>query len=496
METMNRRHFLGSMGKISLGVMGSSMILPLFSACSGGSAGTQKPLNFVFILSDDQAWNHLSAYGATDFYETPNIDRIAQEGMVFTDAYSASPVCSPARASIMTGKNPARLHLTNYIPGGTFPHAPLIGKPMSQGLTLDVKILPQYLAERGYVSGHFGKWHLSPDRQFDDPGRFYEPQHRGFDDVLLNLKPEPDHDPFDDPHHVESITQRSVEFIRNNREKPFFLYVSHHVVHRPLIEEPELIEKYENKSGSEHPMNNPVMGAMVERMDNGIGRILYTLDELELTDNTVVIFYSDNGGLSTLQAQDPLRGGKSMLFEGGIRVPLCIRWPGVVEPGSFSNVPVISDDFLPTMLTMAGIGYNSSDYDGLDLTSLLRNGLIPSREELYWHYPHYHHHGYQPSGAIRMGDYKLIEWYEQTIWGEPGQVSLYNLKEDIGETTDLAREMPELADEMRKKLREWRKSVNAQEMQRNPFYDPENAHHRSETGLSYTRGPGIRHLMD
>ncbi|MFU8862122.1 MAG: sulfatase [Cyclonatronaceae bacterium] len=496
MESMNRRDFIGNLGRLTLGIAGTTMMYPFLSSCSGTDSDPRKPLNIVFILSDDQAWNHVSYHGATDFYETPNINRITSEGMHFTNAYSASPVCSPTRASIMSGKNPARLHLTDYIPGGTYPYAPVIGQPISRGLPVDVKILPQFLAEKGYVSGHFGKWHLSPDRQFDDPGRFYEPQHRGFDDVLLNVKPEPDHDPFDDPHHVESITNRSVRFLHENQNKPFFLYVSHHVVHRPLIEEPDLIRKYERKPGADHPMNNPVMGAMVERMDRGIGRILDMLDDLKLTDNTVVIFYSDNGGLSTLQAQDPLRGGKSMLFEGGIRVPLSVRWPGVVRPGTRSDVPVISDDFVPTILSMTGIRHNRSDFDGVNLTSHLQNGTDPGREALYWHYPHYHHHGYQPSGAIRVGNYKLIEWYEQTLWGEPGQVSLFNLKDDIGETRDLSRDMPDLAAELRRQLHDWRKTVNAQEMRRNPHYDPENAYHRSETGLQYTRGPGIRHLMD
>lgn len=493
MDSISRRDFLGSVGKLGLGLAGTGFMLSYLNGCANS---VSKPLNFVFILSDDQGWNHVGYHGVTDFYETPNINRIAREGMFFTDAYSASPVCSPTRASIMTGRNPARLHLTDYIPGGTYPHAPVIGDPISRGLPLDEKIIPQYLAEKGYVSGHFGKWHLSPDRQYDDPGRFYEPQHRGFHDVLLNLKPEPDHDPFDDPHHVESITQRSVDFIRNNRDKPFFLHTSHHVVHRPLIEEPELVEKYEKKPGASHPMNNPIMGAMVERMDRGIGRILDTLDELGLTENTVVIFYSDNGGLSTLQAQDPLKGGKSMLFEGGIRVPLCIRWPGVIKPGTSSDVPVISDDFLPTMLAMTGIRNRSTQFDGVNLSKLLSDGVAPDREALYWHYPHYHHHGYAPSGAIRMGDYKLIEWFERKLWGEPNQVSLFNLREDIGETRDLATEMPELANLMRRKLHDWRREVGAREMRRNPLYDPERAYVRTQPDLEYTRGPGIPHLVD
>lgn len=478
--------------RLFTGVAGFFLMVLFMQGCGRDDEVSQKPLNIVFILSDDQGWNHVGYNGSTDFYETPNIDRIASEGIYFSDAYSANPVCSPARASLMTGKNPARLHLTNYIPGGTWPYAPVIGPQMQRYLSMDEKILPQYLSDHGYVSGHYGKWHLSPDRQFDDSGRFLEPQHRGFDDALITLKPKPDHDPYDDPHNVEEITQRSLEFIDQNKDKPFFLHVSHNVVHRPLIEVPELIEKYENKPGAELGKNNPIMGAMVERMDEGIGRILDRLDEHNLTENTVVIFFSDNGGLERLQDQDPLKGGKAMVFEGGIRVPLVIRWPGVIEPGTKSTTPVISDDFVPTILDMIGSDADVSAMDGVSLVPLLTGKGDLNREALYWHYPHYHHNGYQPSGAIRKGDYKLIEWYEETLWGARNQVSLYNIREDIGETNDLAAEMPERAGRMRQELYEWRDALNVQEMRRNPFYDPERVDQRSEINLQYRKRPGIR----
>lgn len=475
------------------------LVIAFVQACSPSKSLDERPPNIVFILSDDQAWNHMAYLELgeiSNFYETPNIERIANEGIYFTDAYAANPVCSPSRASIMTGKNPARLHLTNYIPGGVFPYAPIIGPPMARFLSMDEKIMPEYLKELGYVTGHFGKWHLSPDRQYDQPGRFFDPQHRGFDDVLLNVKPEANHDPFDDPHHVESITQRTISFIEQNKDQQFFAYVSHHVVHRPLIEEPDLIKKYEDKPEANNPANNPIMGAMVERMDDGIGRILDKLDELNLTENTIVIFFSDNGGLSTLQAQDPLRGGKSMVFEGGIRIPFAVRWPGVITTGSHSSTPVISDDLLPTILDMVGYNKPVSDFDGVSLVPLITIGTEPDREALYWHYPHYHHHGYQPSAAIRMGDYKLIEWFEETEWGRPNQVNLFNLSDDLGELNDISDEMPELANSMRKKLHAWRKTINAQEMRRNPLYDPERAYVRSEIELSDTKGPGIREMYE
>jgi arylsulfatase A len=466
-----RRGFINKAGIAGISLVGSSIFFPLLQGCNLG--GVKKPLNIVFILADDQGWNQVGYHGFGDFYETPNIDRIAREGMHFTDAYSASPICSPTRASLMTGKNPARLHLTDYIPGGLFPYAPLQGQAIQTYLPLEEKILPQYLAEKGYVCGHFGKWHLSPDRHFDEPGRFYDPQYRGFYDVLLNAKPEEDHNPYDDAHHVESITQRSLKFLEENKDKPFFLYMSHHVVHRPLIETPELIEKYASKPDSDNPVNNPIMGAMVERMDNGIGRVLDKLDELGLTGNTVVIYYSDNGGLKLLQSQDPLRGGKAMVFEGGIRVPFCVRWPGVIEPGSKSSIPVISDDFFPTILEIVGIKPGMEGRDGKSMVSILKGDNSLERDALYWHYPHYHHLGFKPSGAIRVGDYKLIEWFEESIWGLPNQISLYNISDDISESKDLSYEMPELAAKMREQLHRWRRSVNAQEMTRNPFYDPD-----------------------
>jgi arylsulfatase A len=459
-----------SVTTLQIGLAGSTILLPLCQGCGIRGNEAVKPLNIVFILSDDQGWNQVGYHGITDYYETPNIDRIAREGMYFTNAYSASPVCSPTRASIMTGKNPARLHLTDYIPGGLYPHARLTRDPMEPYLPLAEKLLPQYLKEAGYVTGHFGKWHLSPDRNFDEPGRFFDPQYRGFDDVLVNAKPSPGHDPFDDPHHVEAITRASLKFLDDNKDNPFFLYVSHHIVHTPLIERDYLVQKYRDKPGSEKALNHPVMGAMIERMDDGIGRILDKLEELGLAGNTVVIFFSDNGGLELHQSQDPLRGGKAMLFEGGIRVPFCIRWPGVIEPGRISTVPVISDDFLPTLLEIAGQNADIYGLDGKSLVPLFREAGDLERDALYWHYPHYHHLGYRPSGAVRMGDFKLIEWYEPSLWGEPDQISLYNLREDIGETRDLSREMSHLAVEMRERLHRWRRSVNAQEMQRNPGY--------------------------
>jgi len=470
---MKRRNFMKKMGYAAAGAVGFTSLTQFASSCK---PPFDKKWNVVFVLADDQGWNQVSMQG-TKFYETPNIERLASQGIYFTDAYSANPVCSPSRASIMTGKNPARLHITDYIPGSPYPYAKLTTPKMTQGLPLEEVTLAEVFKENGYATGHFGKWHLNKDKNYE-PGRPGDPASQGFDDIYTSVKPKPDADPTADAHHAIEITDRSLKFIENNKDKPFFCYVSHHVVHRPLMEKPELVKKYEQKEGADLDINNPIMGAMIERMDTGIGQIMDKLDELKLTENTIVIYYSDNGGLEMLQDQYPLRGGKSMIFEGGIRVPLVIRWPGVIKPGTQSTTPVISDDIFPTLMDMLNIKKEIKDQDGLSITPLFKPEGKIDRDALYFHYPHYHHQGFKPAGAIREGDYKLIEWYEQSLLGEDGQISLYNLAEDIGEERDLAKEMPELAARLRDKLHTWRKEVGAQEMTVNPNYNPKKAEMR------------------
>jgi len=449
----------------------------VFVGCGKPAPKTQ--LNFVFILADDLGWNQVGFLG-NDFYETPNIDLIAQQGMHFTNAYSSAPVCSPTRAGLMTGRHPARLHLTDYIPGSPYPYAKLITPQQAPCLPLEEITIAEMLKEAGYITGHFGKWHLSTDKEYE-PGRPFDPGSQGFDDVFTSVKPEEDADPDKDAHHAVEITEKSIRFIEKNKDKPFFLYVSHHVVHRPIMENADLIAKYQAKPDSDQPEHNAIMGAMIERMDTGIGEILRKLDELKLSDHTVVIFYSDNGGLESLQDQTPLRAGKATIFEGGIRVPLAIRWPGIVKAGSHSEALVCSEDFFPTLMEIAGIQIEQLELDGVSLMPVLKQtGKLP-REALFWHYPHYHHQGYKPGGAIREGDFKLIEWYEPTLLNEQFQFNLYNLSEDIGETRDLANEMPEKAKQLREKLQQWKKSIKAQEMTINPAYDPQRADWRFET---------------
>jgi uncharacterized sulfatase len=269
---------------------------------------------------------------------------------------------------------------------------------------------------------------------------------------------------------VHIITDKSLEFMESNQNQPFFLYVTHNTIHTPLMEKQSLIRKYRNKPGAELPENDPTIGAMMETLDNSVGRILARLDELELTDNTMVIFFSDNGGLERTADQHPLRSGKASLYEGGIRVPFIVRWPGQVPAGAESDQIISSVDFFPTLLDIAGSNQNYSNIDGVSLLPVLTESRSLAREAIYWHYPHYHSAGEGPCGAIRQGSYKLIEWYVPTLWDLEGQIELYNLAEDIGERNDLADDLPEKAAELRQKLHAWRKSVNAQMPVKNPDY--------------------------
>ena len=429
------------------------------------------PWNVVLLLADDLAWNQVGYHGAT-YYETPTIDAIAAAGMQFSNAYSANPVCSPTRASLMTGKNPARLQITDYIPGSPYPYARLLRPAEVPGLPLEEVTLAELMKSQGYATGHFGKWHLNVDKEYQ-PGRPMDPESQGFDDILATVKPEYEDDPLADAHHAHEITERSLAFLDANRDRPFFLYVSHHVVHRPLLEDPELIARYEAKPGADDPVNNPVMGAMIETMDTGFGQILDRIEEHGLGDRTIVIFYSDNGGFEQLQAQDPFRGGKAMIWEGGVRVPMAVKWPGVVAPGSVNDELITSDDFFPTVADILGVTELPADIDGLSLLPVLQGTGALDRDTLFFHYPHYHHLGYMPAGAIRQGDYKLIEWFEGSILGVGPAVSLFNLEDDPGETTDLAAEKPELAESLLEQLAAWRQEIGAGEMTINPGYEPE-----------------------
>lgn len=468
---MNRREFLMALGagSISLAFPGCAGI-----SKSAGSPFGRKP-NIVFIMADDLGWHQLGCYGS-DFYETPVLDRLASEGMRFTDAYAAAPVCSPTRASVMTGKYPARLHLTDFIKGGSPTDKKLLTPEWTPYLPLGEVTIAEALSSAGYTCGHFGKWHLNRTKGYE-LGRPGDPGSQGFDDVLTTHKPKagPPSRYENDWHHVREITERATAFIEKNKDRPFFCYIPHNTIHRPEIEREKLVNKCKNKHNADtdekYGHNNPVQAAMLETLDASVGKILDKLDELGLTDNTIVVFFGDNGHLGPKDSE-PLRGSKGDLYEGGIREPLIVRWPGRVKHGSVCDEPVISNDFFPTFCEIAGARSLPEDTDGMSIIPLLKGSDALGRDALYWHYPHYHGQGISPSGAIRCGKYKLIEWYEKSIDGVHTEdaFELYELEKDLNEQNNLAREMPQLTSELYIKLKNWRENVGAQEMTLNPKY--------------------------
>ncbi len=430
--------------------------------------------NIIVILADDLGWNQVAYQGST-WYQTPNIDRIAREGTTYQAAYSAAPISSPTRAALMTGKYPARLHLTDYIPGNLYEAKPLVTPRMSQSLPLAEITLAERLRKRGYINGLFGKWHLAENYDYM-PGRLMDPESQGFDVVFHTNKPKSDDFCKPDAHNAISITDNAIKFIRENQNRPFFCYVAHNVVHMPLMEDLGLVSKYANKKGASDPRNHPVMGAMIERMDTQIGRILDELDILGLSQNTIIVFTSDNGDVSYLQSQDPFRGGKSMLFEGGIRVPVAIRWPGIVQAGITvpDDQPIITQDIFYTIAEAAGCdisdlpSHSGMTTDGMSLLKYLRTGERFPTRTLFWHYPHYHSLGGYPSSAIREGNYVLIQWAEGELLGVGPATSLYDLSVDPAQENDIASMNTEITMQLRDKLNSWKKSVKAQEMSIRP----------------------------
>ena len=446
-----------------------SMRLLLAALLLAGAAADDRP-NFVFILIDDLGATDLGCTGST-FYETPNIDRLAARGMKFTSAYSACTVCSPTRASLLTGKYPARLHLTDWIPGHVRPKAKLKVPDWTQALPLEEYTLPRALQSAGYVTASIGKWHLGNED--------HSPEKAGFD---LNVggthqgSPPSYFSPYKNrtlpdgekgEYLTDRLTNEAIRFIRENRDKPFFVYLPHYAVHNPIQGKPDVVEKYKAKAKPDQGHRNPVYAAVIEGMDQSVGRITAALDELKLSEKTVVVFTSDNGGLLPNTSNAPFRVGKGSAYEGGVRVPLIVSWPGTIAAGKSCDAPVMTPDWYPTMLDLAGAKRQPSQVvDGVSLVPLLRDKGPVAREALYWHYPHYHPGGATPYGAIRQGDWRLVEFFEDN------HVELYNLKNDVGEAKDLAAERPEMARELQRKLAEWRKSVGAQMPVPNPNFEP------------------------
>ena len=426
------------------------------------------PPNVLIIIADDLGWSQIGCYGST-FYETPNIDKLAKSGIRFSNAYSAASICSPTRAAIMTGKYPARLDLTDFIPGNFPKNKPLLTSDNWQKyLPLDEETIGEKMEASGYSTGFFGKWHLSKEK-LPPESLPHNPSKQGFKETFVTYKPSKNliqkwQIENKDFHNVDTITKRGLEFIEQNKKVPFLLVLSHNTIHDPLLENQELINKYQNKKGSEKKENNPTIGAMIETLDLSVGQIVKKLKNLKLFDNTLFIFCSDNGGKHKHALQKPFKKGKGWLYEGGIRVPLIISWPEKIQNHFISEQMTSSIDFLPTILnvTNSGLG-NKSNYDGIDISPVFddKSNLI-KRDELYWHYPHYHSgSGMEPASAMRWKDYKLIQWHEPTLLNLEKQIELYNLKLDPGEKNDLSQVEPEIAILMRNKLKNWIIRVDA-----------------------------------
>ena len=473
-----------------------------------------KPLNIVFFLVDDLGYMDVSPNNPETFYDTQNIEGLAKSGMRFTNAYAACPVCSPTRSSILTGQFPARTHNTDFfgapngfdeIPEnhdplkdgefGNHRNRPVLPAPYLTKLAAGHTTLAEALKQRGYATFFAGKWHLGGEGSW--------PTDHGFDINMGGLESGGPYSgkkyfsPYGNPnladgpegeHLPDRLATETAKFIADHKDQPFFAYLSFYSVHTPLIGRPDLVEKYKKKAADlgletgwvdEFPrkvrsvQQHAVYAAMVEAMDLAVGKVLTALEENGVAENTLVIFFSDNGGLSTSEGSPtsnlPLRAGKGWLYEGGIREPLLVRWPGVAKPGSVCDVPLISTDFFPTILDAAGLPALPGQHkDGQSFTGLLRDpasGFSPARP-LYWDYPHWGNQGGIPGAALRQGDWKLISF----DWKKGAE--LYDLSKDSGEQHNLAKEHPERLREMEAELARIRKSSGAFSTSKNPGFDP------------------------
>lgn len=488
------------------------------TACSFSTTSifAQKKPNVVFILVDDFGWKDVS-YNGSKFYETPNIDQLAKEGMEFTNGYAAAAISSPTRCSIMTGKYPARLDITDWIPGYQYnltkeqwAKYKLKTPQIKLNLPLEEVTIAEALKSNGYKTCFVGKWHCSEDSA-------YYPQYQGFDKNIGGWKSgkptgnanewmayfTPYHNPYlPDGPKGEFLTDRlaneSVKWIENHKNEPFFLYLAFYAVHTPIQAKPEKVAYFREKAkkmgidtevafskdyswikNNPHApkhwkqrllQSDPEYAALISSMDENVGKVLNKIKELGLDKNTLICFMSDNGGLSTAEGSpttnSPLRGGKGWLYEGGIREPYIIKAPGVTKPGEVCKTPVISTDFYPTILDYCGCELLPKQHkDGASLMPLLKGKSI-ERKDIFWHYPQYGGKGDSPASAIREGDWKLIEFFEDN------HVELYNLKNDISEKKDLSISRPDIAKKLLQKLHKWQKDVGAEFPKKNPFYVP------------------------
>ncbi len=435
------------------------------------------PPNVVFILADDLGYTDLGCYGSS-FYETPELDAFAQTAMKFTRAYAACPVCSPTRASIMTGKVPPRVGITDYLPGLTPDSERLLSNQDFNELPLSEVTIAEALQSHGYETFFTGKWHLGDETT--PPGT------QGFQTVHMFDKEAKKNKDYR-VHSSRMVTDFSIDFLNSHdKDKPFFLYLAFHDPHTPIVEHPESIDHFKAKAAAlpadiietkqEHTVNSRVVqnrpdyASTIKVVDISVGRILRTLTDLKLDDNTIVIFFSDNGGLCTIRtggptSNAPLRSGKGWLYEGGVREPLLVRVPGLTKPGSTCQTPVLSTDFYPTLLELCGVPAMPAQHvDGMSFVDLLSGKPRTVGRTLCWHYPHYHGSSWEPGASILDGDWKLIEFYDDDV------VELYNLHDDPSESVDLSASKPELTAQLIKKLRTWQNQTGAQMPRLNPKY--------------------------
>ena len=496
---MNRRNFfhIAASGLALAATTALGCAQPAPRAQTNAAQNVTARPNIVFILADDLGYKDLGCYGSS-FYDTPKLDAFAKSGALFTDGYAACPVCSPTRASLMSGQYQQRTGVTDWI-----------GSPQPDKWTRNTKSLPaaykeefalntvtmaEMLKSAGYTTGFFGKWHLGPEG--------FWPENQGFDvNVGGWSKGSPSGEgkyfvPYGNPRLTDGppgellpdrLSSETCKFIEANQNKPFLAYLAFYEVHNPLMTTKPLEAKYQKrvedrglktKWGVEpdidinvrQSQDHPVYAGMVSSMDTAAGKVLDKLKELGLDKNTIVVFTSDNGGVATSEgwptSNQPLRGGKGWLYEGGIREPMMIRWPGVTKPGSIVTVPAISPDFYRTFMDASGAKAPANQpLDGIDLKPILEGKSVPSRP-LFWEYPHYGNQGGAPGAVVRDGNWKLIHWFE----GD--KFELYNLSKDIGEANDLAVKEPKRVQKMRALLGEWQKEVGAQQPTINPSYNP------------------------
>lgn len=428
------------------------------------SAAPERPLHILFILADDLGWTDLGCYGSS-FHETPHIDRLAADGIRFTQAYSAGAVCSPTRSSIMTGQYPVRTGITDYIPG-LHPEGVRLATPFTRTeLDLEHVTIAEALQAEGYQTWYGGKWHLG--------GAGFGPEAQGFEAVVQD---ESLGKPNQDPLVGDRLTAAALQFLdERDTTRPFFMFLGFHEPHTPILPHPEHIARFREKAAanpvettsiperhgfSRTVQNDAAYATEIAVLDEAVARLTEKLDALGLRESTVVVFSSDNGGLCTLKKPGPttnlpLRSGKGWLYEGGIRVPLIVRAPAAVAPGSTCDTPVISTDLYPTLLAVAGAPPAPERHrDGENLAPLFSGGSLPERT-LYWHYPHYHGSTWAPGSAIREGDWKLIEFFDEE------RVELYDLSQDTGERRDLAAQAPEKVRQLQDKLSAWRRATGA-----------------------------------